>query len=92
MQETEDTRFNYETSLRPRVFLQWKNAYACFDFYCSCGTNSHFDGYFAHTVKCPDCKTVWEMPFNLFPREANEHTLDYHRENPKMLVVEEDEG
>lgn len=53
--------------MKPSVFLQWKNTDACFDFYCTCGEDSHFDGYFAYRVKCCFCGQVYEMPSTLVP-------------------------
>lgn len=73
-----------------RVFLQWKNTDACFDFYCSCGARCHYDGDFAYTVQCPHCETVWEMPSDLVPRKADDNTDEYWRENPKVLEPDED--
>ena len=57
---------------RPEVFLQWKGTDACFDFHCECGAFCHFDGMFAYNVRCPKCKSVYQMPFNLFPRKIAE--------------------
>ena len=53
--------------MKPEAFLQWKNTDACFDFYCTCGKPSHFDGYFAYRVKCCFCGTLWRMPHMLLP-------------------------
>ncbi len=72
------------------VFIQWKGTDACFDFYCTCGANCHFDGYFAYTVKCPHCNTVWEMPTNLTPKVADDITNEYWRNNPKILERDKD--
>ena len=54
----------------PSAFLQWKNTDVCFDFYCDCGDQSHFDGYFAYFVECPHCHALYEMPYILFPRRV----------------------
>jgi len=71
----------------PSAFIQWKNTYACFDFYCLCGAHCHFDGYFAYFVKCPHCSQCWQMPSNLFPRPAS---LD-DSERPVLMERDEDE-
>lgn len=72
------------------VFIQYKNTDICMDFYCECGAHGHFDGYFAYTVKCAHCGTVWEMPSMLEPRRADEKTIAYWRENPKLLDRDDD--
>ena len=74
----------------PRAWVQWKGTNVCMDFHCECGAHCHFDGYFAYTVKCPHCATVWEMPTNLFPRKADERTAPYWRDNAKLLDHDED--
>ncbi len=56
----------------PHAFLQWKATDAFFDFYCKCGAHCNFGGYFAYFVRCPHCKTVWQMPWDLFPRQVSE--------------------
>src|SRR5688572_30638924 len=66
--------FTYDDVKEPHAFVQWKGTDVCMDFRCECGANCHFDGGFAYTVKCPHCETVWEMPWNIFPRKANDQT------------------
>ncbi|HRG64318.1 MAG TPA: hypothetical protein PLV12_00870 [Saprospiraceae bacterium] len=44
---------------KPHGWIQWKNTKVCMDFYCKCGTQSHFDGLFAYHIKCPECGTVY---------------------------------
>jgi hypothetical protein len=82
--------FSHGETPKPSAFIQWKGTDVCMDFWCDCGAHCHFDGYFAHAVKCPHCDAVWEMPFMLFPRRADERTYAGHRENPKMLEPDED--
>jgi hypothetical protein len=48
--------------VKSEIFIQWKNTDVCFDFYCGCGEQSHYDGYYAYTVKCPYCLYVYEIP------------------------------
>lgn len=62
--------FNFEEGDTPQAFIQWKGTDVCVDFYCECGAHCHFDGYFAHVLKCPHCETKWEMPHTVFPRRA----------------------
>lgn len=76
-----DKSFDHGSDEVPSAFLQWKGTDACFDFYCKCGTHSHFDGFFAYYVKCPHCEQVYQMPFNLYPREVQD--TDGHE--PVML-------
>lgn len=75
---------------QPHAFIQWKGTDVCMDFHCECGAQCHFDGYFAYTVKCPHCSTVWEMPHHIFPRKAGVMTHEYWRDSPKLLEPDED--
>ena len=43
------------------MFIQWKGADVCMDFICPCGTNSHFDGFFAYRVRCRSCGLVFRL-------------------------------
>jgi len=70
------------------AFIQWKGTNVCMDFWCDCGAQCHFDGYFAYAAACPHCKTIWQMPSRLFPRKADERT--YHRDMAKELEPDED--
>jgi hypothetical protein len=81
--------FSYEESDQPRAFIQFKGTHICMDFYCECGADCHFDGYFAHVVQCPHCLTKWEMPWMVFPRKA-EPGLTYHIDNAQMMEPDED--
>ena len=74
----------------PNVFIQWKGTNVCMDFYCECGAHCHFDGYFAYAVKCPHCKTIWEMPQVLFPRKADHRTSFGAVGNAKDMEPDED--
>ena len=51
----------------PHVFLQWKGTNACLDFYCACGRQWHFDGYFARDLTCGHCGQTWLLPHILTP-------------------------
>ncbi len=59
----------------PNVFVQWKGTDACLDFYCSCGEQGHFDGYFAYALRCGDCGAVWAMPTTVQPRRLTDDEL-----------------
>lgn len=85
-----DPAFSYGEQPKPHAFIQWKGTDVCMDFYCECDAHCHFDGGFAYTVKCPHCGTVWQMPFNLFPRKVCDQTSKYWRDNPQMLEPDED--
>jgi hypothetical protein len=52
------------------AFIQWKNTDACLDFYCACGIQSHFDGFFAYGLRCWKCGTAWTMPTTLHAVEG----------------------
>jgi hypothetical protein len=55
----------------PHVFLQWKGTDACLDFYCTCGEQWHFDGYFAKELTCGHCGQTWELPHTLTPEPVS---------------------
>lgn len=42
-------------------FIQWKATDVCMDFFCECGENNHYEGFFAYYVKCDGCGQVYEM-------------------------------
>lgn len=46
----------------PNAFIQWKGTDVCLDFYCPCGYQSHYDGYFAYVIECPKCEREFAMP------------------------------
>lgn len=52
------------------VFLQWKGTDVCLDFYCACGGEGHFDGYFAGALRCPGCGAVYAMPALIYPAKV----------------------
>jgi len=76
----------------PHAFIQWKGTDVCMDFWCDCGAHCHFDGYFAYAVRCPHCKTIWQMPSHLFPRKADDHTYPGHVENAQNMEPDEDQS
>ncbi len=86
-----DKAFDLKTQFEEtHAFIQWKGTDVCMDFWCDCGAHCHFDGDFAYAVKCPHCKTIWQMPSNVFPRKADEQTFAGHIENAKDLEPDED--
>lgn len=62
----------------PHAFIQWKGTDVCMDFYCECGEENHFDGYFAYVVKCAGCGQEWEMPAFVVPRKRCADTYEGH--------------
>jgi uncharacterized protein (DUF983 family) len=45
------------------TFIRWKGTDLCMDFVCpECEGQSHFDGFFAYNIQCPDCGAVFKMP------------------------------
>ena len=68
------------------VFLQYKGTDICLDFYCTCGAQGHFDGFFAHRLKCPKCNQEWVMPHNLV---AHKPTPEDYPHEPQMLEVDD---
>ena len=73
----------------PNVFVQWKGTDVCFDFWCECGKDCHFDGYFASCFECPYCGEIWLMPSTIYPmkRSAADPSTYLHR----PVVPERDE-
>lgn len=51
----------------PHVFLQWKGTNACLDFWCTCGANWHYDGFFASSLTCGHCGQAWQLPSGFEP-------------------------
>jgi hypothetical protein len=47
------------------VFIQYKGTDICLDFWCECGAEGHFDGFFCHSIRCPRCDTVWVLPHTI---------------------------
>lgn len=52
-------------SERPGAFIQWKGTDACLDLYCVCGSQDHFDGFFAYRWRCGACGRVYVLPDRL---------------------------
>ncbi len=44
-----------------RTFIQWKGTDICMDFTCECGESNHYDGFFAYSIRCFNCKTVYKL-------------------------------
>lgn len=56
------------------MFIQWKGTDACIDFTCgACNENCHFDGYFAHYLRCP-CGAVYEMGTQVIARRVTDES------------------
>lgn len=68
----------------PYTFVQYKNTDICLDFYCKCGAQLHYDGYFAYVLQCPHCNVKWEMPCHVIPRVSQ-------RDDDICQVMESDE-
>jgi hypothetical protein len=59
----------------PQVFVQWKGTDVCLDFTCECGISGHFDGFFAHALRC-SCGAVWAMPSTVYPRKLTDAEIE----------------
>lgn len=45
----------------PWTFIQWKGTNLCMDLRCTCGTHSHYDGYYMYYIRCADCGQVYML-------------------------------
>lgn len=45
----------------PSASIQWKGTDVCLDFYCDCGAQSHFDGYFCYAIQCAQCGKIYGL-------------------------------
>lgn len=77
----------YEEKPESRAFIQWKGTDVCMDIFCSCGTSSHLDGFFAYYVQCPKCGQIYENPHTVSLLPIAEHELP---ENACMVKVGDD--
>ena len=53
-------------------FIQWKGTDLCMDFHCECGTQNHYDGFFAYHVECSGCGQVYKMDTKVKMKKTNE--------------------
>ena len=91
MDDASNKHFDLSMNIEePHAFIQWKGTDVCMDFWCECGAHLHFDGYFAYAVRCPHCKTIWQMPSRLFPRKADGETYPGHIEMARNMEPDED--
>ncbi len=46
---------------KPKTYatMQMKGTDICADFQCECGHHNHYDGYFAHALKCSGCGAIY---------------------------------
>ena len=56
------------------MFIQWKGADLCMDFYCPCGVSSHLDSDFAYFVGCPACERVYELGTQVIAKRSDSAT------------------
>lgn len=50
------------------TFIQWNVTDLCMDFHCpECKEHSHYDGFFAYSIKCGGCGALWKMPDEIGP-------------------------
>jgi hypothetical protein len=52
-------------------FIQWKGTNICMDFYCKCGYDNHYDGYFAYFVQCSKCSQIYKMAQSIEMEEVD---------------------
>lgn len=41
------------------------------DFYCKCGYDNHYDGYFAYFVQCSKCSQIYKMAQSIEMEEVD---------------------
>jgi hypothetical protein len=61
---------------RPHIWIQWKGTDVCCDIHCRCGAHLHFDGDFMYFLRCPHCRTVWEVGTHVALYEVKDHRAD----------------
>lgn len=61
MARPEIRKQRHDLTKEPKTFIQWKGTDVCMDFWCDCGTNNHYDGYFAYQIRCAGCNAVFEL-------------------------------
>jgi len=76
-------------SSKPSNFIQWKGTDLCMDFYCKCGAQSHFDGYFAYTIKCPNCGTVYKLIPSVKMEEVSPKDPEFSNEHLEPIDIDE---
>jgi hypothetical protein len=64
---------------RPHVWIQWKGTDVCCDIHCRCGAHLHFDGDFMYFLRCPHCRTVWEVGTHVSLYEVTHSRVDEQR-------------
>lgn len=70
--KVEETTEHADEDSPAHAFIQWKGTDVCFDFYCDCGEQGHFDGYFAYQFRCGSCKTVYVFPHDVYAIKVDE--------------------
>ena len=55
-------------------FIQWKGVDICMDFWCDCGKQTHFDGWCAYNIQCPECKQIYKLPESIEITKVDEPT------------------
>lgn len=71
-------------------FIQWKGTDVCMDFWCKCGGGGHFDGYFAYTIKCPDCGAVYQLKSSVEMTELTPDDSDFNNEHLEAINLFDD--
>lgn len=72
------------------VFIQYKGTDICLDFWCECGAEGHFDGFFCHSIRCHGCDTVWVLPHTIV-LEKFDPTKHYEHEPERAKRVQIDD-
>lgn len=70
-------------------FIQWKGTDLCMDFSCKCGGQNHFDGYFAYTIKCPDCGAVYKLNTSVEMNEILPDDPEFKNEHLEAIEMDE---
>lgn len=77
-----------------RTFIQWKGTDVCMDIYWPCcDAQTHIDGDFAYSVKCPYCQTIYKLgnEVTLEPlqeTDPNYDSLKRMADHPNYQVIE----
>lgn len=61
LKSLENTHINFDITEDAHGTIQWKGSDIYMDIHCDCGHTSNIKGDGIFFVKCPSCKTIYEL-------------------------------